>query len=448
MEAGQENAYDPDNGGKDLVARIHAGAEPGALEVAAVFGSGAFDPDGAERIVQVARQIGEGGSLAARSSATVEDLERSSFVGQYHSVLDVDPSDAEAVPDAVRSVFASLWHPEPRSYPTSFTIDSAGNTTKAWVESVAGLGESLVSGRATPEVVLVPRDACGPASPKEVTAALAIAMETEQRAGCGASHAPAGPRTASGPTIVVMSKTWKIVLAVAVVLVAVVGGGLWWFLRDDAPAKVSLDSAAESVTTTTAGSSATTAAGPVSIDGTWTVDSSTGTFDYESATGTFAGFRIQEELSSIGSTNAVGRTGDVNGTATISGDTLTAATFEVDTRTFKTNAAQRDSRVQSALETGQFPMATFTLTEPVALGSGATAGEDVSVTAVGTFTLHGVTTQVEVPIQARLVDQTIVLVGSFDIAFSDYGVSVPKAPIVLSVADTGTVEMQLLLTKQ
>jgi polyisoprenoid-binding protein YceI len=248
--------------------------------------------------------------------------------------------------------------------------------------------------------------------------------------------------------MLVMSKTWKIVLAVTVVLVVAVGGGIWWFLRDDAPAEVNLDDAAASVTTTTAGSSATTASGPESIDGTWTVDDSSGSFDFETATGTFAGFRIKEELSSIGSTTAVGRTGAVTGTATIAGDTLTAATFDVDTRTFTTNATQRDSRVQSALETGRFPTATFTLTQPVSLGSGAATGSDVSVTAVGNFTLHGVTTPVEVPIQARLVDRTIVLVGSFDITFSDYGVSVPKAPIVLSVADTGTVEMQLLLTKQ
>jgi len=245
-----------------------------------------------------------------------------------------------------------------------------------------------------------------------------------------------------------MSKTWKISLAVAVVLIAAVGGGIWWFLRDDAPAKVSLDTAAGSVTTTTVGTGATTASGPVSIDGTWTVDTSTGTFDYESATGTFAGFRIKEELSSIGSTTAVGRTGDVTGTATIAGDTLTAASFDVDTRTFTTNQTQRDSRVQSALQTGQFPTATFTLTQPVALGPDAAAGGDIDVTAVGDFTMHGVTTQVQVPIQARLVGDTVVLVGSFDITFSDFGVSVPKAPVVLSVADHGTVEMQILLTKQ
>ena len=69
------------------------------------------------------------------------------------------------------------------------------------------------------------------------------------------------------------------------------------------------------------------------------------------------------------------------------------------------------------------------------------------MTATGTLDLHGVTRQVEVPIQARMVDGTIVLVGSFDVVFSDYGVSVPSAPIVLSVADEGVIEMQILLTR-
>src|SRR5690606_32753007 len=109
-------------------------------------------------------------------------------------------------------------------------------------------------------------------------------------------------------TVVAMSKTWKIALAVVVVLVAVVAGGLWWFLRDDAPPEVSLESAVEQVSPTTVADD--DASETATIDGTWTVDTTTGEFDFETATGTFAGFRIQEELSSIGSTTAVGRTGD------------------------------------------------------------------------------------------------------------------------------------------
>ena len=49
--------------------------------------------------------------------------------------------------------------------------------------------------------------------------------------------------------------------------------------------------------------------------------------------------------------------------------------------------------------------------------------------------------------QAQLVDGTIVIVGSTDITFSDYGVSVPSAPIVVSAEDTGTLELQLFLQR-
>jgi hypothetical protein len=40
------------------------------------------------------------------------------------------------------------------------------------------------------------------------------------------------------------------------------------------------------------------------------------------------------------------------------------------------------------------------------------------------------------------VDDNIV-VGSLDIVFADYGVSVPTAPIVVSAQDHGVVEFQL-----
>jgi polyisoprenoid-binding protein YceI len=248
----------------------------------------------------------------------------------------------------------------------------------------------------------------------------------------------------------------KVVIG-AVVAVLLVGGlGVWWFLKDDAPEEVSLESAVESVETTVPDSSApddtesTDTTGTVAdggVSGSWTVDTETGEFDFESATGTFAGFRIQEELSAIGSTTAVGRTGDVTGSITIEDTTLTEASFDVDLTTITTNESRRDDRVQSALATDEFPTGTFTLTEPVELGADAGAGDPVEVTAVGELTLHGVTVPVEIPLEAQLVDDTIVVVGSVDIVFSDFGVEVPSSPVVVSVEDHGIVEMQLLLAR-
>lgn len=247
-----------------------------------------------------------------------------------------------------------------------------------------------------------------------------------------------------------MKPAAKYGLIAAVVIVVLGGLGIFWFLRDDSPDEVSLEAAREAVTETTAGSDTTAASGSAEdgdISGSWTVDTETGDFDFDSASGTFAGVRIAEELASIGSTTAVGRTGDVDGTVVIDGTTVTAADIEVDMTTITTNDPRRDNKVQEALDTGEFPTATFSLTEPIELGDGATSGEEVSVTATGDLTIHGVTQQVEMPLQAQLVDGTIVIVGSVEIAFSDYDVEVPSAPIVVSVDDVGTMELQLLLTR-
>src|SRR5918995_4763707 len=248
-----------------------------------------------------------------------------------------------------------------------------------------------------------------------------------------------------------MTTRTKLLIGAAVIaLVGAGAGGVWWFLEDDAPAEVSLDAAVESVAGADSGSDSAdgSATGTVDgIEGSWVVDTETGEFDFESATGTFAGFRIEEELAAIGSTTAVGRTGDVTGSITIEGSALTAASFDVDLTTITTNQSRRDDRVQDALETADHPTGTFTLTEPVELGEGAASGEPVAVAAVGDLTIHGVTRQVEIPLEAQLVDDTVVVTGSLDITFSDFDVDVPDSQVVVSVEDHGVMELQLLLTQ-
>lgn len=242
-----------------------------------------------------------------------------------------------------------------------------------------------------------------------------------------------------------MSNAKKLIIAV-VLLAVVAGGAIFWFLRDDSPDEVSLESALESVSTTTTAASGE-GSDPADNTGTWVLDTETGDFDFESASGTFAGFRIAERLSVIGETEAVGRTGDVTGTITIEGTQATEASFEVNLTTLTTNQSRRDGKVQSALDTGQFPTALFTLTEPIELGDAVNTGEAVSVTAVGDLEIHGETRPVEVAIEAQVKDGTLVVVGSTEITFSDFAVTVPQAPVVEFVADVGTVEVQLLFTR-
>ncbi len=248
-----------------------------------------------------------------------------------------------------------------------------------------------------------------------------------------------------------MSRRWKLLIVAALALVAVVGGALWWYLDDDAPDEVSLEDAVgqvEDAGDPGGGASTTTAGdGASAVEGTWDIDTTSGDFDFESATGTFAGFRVQEELAGIGAATAVGRTGDVSGSFTIDGTTVTEAGFEVDLTTITTNETRRDDRVQEALETSRFPTATFTLTQPIDLGEAAASGGPVEVTAVGDLTIHGVTQPVDFPLEAQLADDTVVVVGSLDLSFADYGVEAPTSQLVLSVEDGGVLELQFLLTR-
>jgi polyisoprenoid-binding protein YceI len=247
-------------------------------------------------------------------------------------------------------------------------------------------------------------------------------------------------------------RRWFIASIAAVVLLGgAAAGGIWWFLRDDAPPEVDLaaataEAASDDTSESVAAASAGTAAPGEAVSGTWTVDTSIGEFSYEDSTGTFVGFRVEEELSSIGSTTAVGRTPSVTGSITFDGTTLTAATIEAEMAAITTDDGRRDDKVQDALETDQFPTATFVLSEPIDLGDAVSTGAATTVEATGDLTIHGVTTPVTLPLEAQVVDDAIVVVGSLDISLSTYGVEAPTAPMVVSVSDEATIELQLFFT--
>ena len=282
---------------------------------------------------------------------------------------------------------------------------------------------------------------------------------------------------------------WSVV-AIALVLAVLLAIGLWWWLRDDAPARVDLgaavstleDDVVESTATSAAvptetstpvevGTESTTVPNPTAttaatastpaepeahadeemvsegVGGQWVVDTSIAEFNYDESAGTFVGFRVEEELASIGSTTAVGRTPLVSGSLTIDGETVTSVTVEADMTGIITDDSRRDRAIQSALGTGRFPTALFTLTEPIDLGTDPGSGGPVNTTAVGELTVKDITRAVEIALEAQLVDDTVVVVGSTEVVFADYDVTVPRVPIVLSAEDHGIIELQLFFTR-
>ncbi len=244
----------------------------------------------------------------------------------------------------------------------------------------------------------------------------------------------------------------------AAALIALLIFLLWWFLlRDDAPPAVTLPAAVSSIeddatatatpaaspdaaaTASPAPADASPDAGAAALDGVWTLSD-----QGES----FAGYRVEEELATIGYKEAVGRTSGIEASVTIAGGELTAAAITVDLRGLKSDDSRRDGALRrQALETDDFPTAAFALEGPLAIPAGLAAGEAIAMNASGSFTLHGVTRAVAIPLEAELADGLLVVVGSLPILFADYDIAQPRSPILVSIEDNGVMEFQLVLAR-
>ena len=137
-------------------------------------------PAGIADAVRGAYRALEASAVAVRSSATAEDLPDASFAGQQDTILGVTGEDA--VLDAVRKCWASLWNDRAVAYRQThdvpahglrlavvvqrmveahtagvlFTADPiTGRRRRAAIEAVRGLGEQLVSGAVNPDHFVV-----------------------------------------------------------------------------------------------------------------------------------------------------------------------------------------------------------------------------------------------------------------------------------------------------
>lgn len=152
-----------------------------------------------------------GGRVAVRSSSSAEDLADASFAGQYATFLDVSGEDAVlgAVAACLDSARAGAGYAalvasgrdgamavlvqrfvEPRAAGVAFTRHP-GDASALLVESHAGRGEALVSGRVTPARHVVDRSSgalrerTGPAplAAADLDAVVALARDVEARLG-------------------------------------------------------------------------------------------------------------------------------------------------------------------------------------------------------------------------------------------------------------------------
>ena len=273
----------------------------------------------------------------------------------------------------------------------------------------------------------------------------------------------------------------RISILVAAALVVGVAGVWYFFIRDSAPAPVSLETAVSSVqqtatptptpapatatpapataAPTTAAAEATATTAPASTpaptatptpteepaaEAVWP-DDPTGEWVVSSTGETFVGYRVNEVLAGIGAFTAVGRTSAVTGSLAFDGAAITSVEIEGDLTQLRSNDSRRDRTLESqSLETGTHPTASFSLTQPIALDGVPAEGDKIAVDAVGELTLHGVTNEVTIRLEGQRTDGYVVVVGSIEILFSDYGMETPRAFIVVSIENFGLMEFQLV----
>jgi polyisoprenoid-binding protein YceI len=237
-----------------------------------------------------------------------------------------------------------------------------------------------------------------------------------------------------------MTRNRVLTAIVLLVLAAGIGGYVVYdqVLRGDNTPELALPSVDPS-TAPSAGSSSSAGTGA-------TLTAETAAGEWTIASGE-AGYRVTEQLADLpAESDAIGRTTDVTGTATIagSGDSVqvTAATIEVDTTTIASDKSMRDNRMRNeGLQTDTFTTAGFVLTSPVDVPATAFDGQVVDVTLHGDLTLHGVTKTVDIPAQAQVNGDQIQVQGSITFPLADFEIVAPNiGGFIVSIADEGSLE--------
>lgn len=223
-----------------------------------------------------------------------------------------------------------------------------------------------------------------------------------------------------------MTTRLKLLIAAPFVLVALVLGGTWVYvnvIEGDAPAALTLSDGA------------TTAAPSGTVDGTYALTSKSQ-----------VGYRVNEVLFGQ-DTTAVGRTSKVTGSLTIAGSTVSATTFTVDMASVESDKERRDGQYRDRImDVGTYPTSTFTLKQPIDLGSVPADGATITTRATGDLTLRGVTKPVTFEVKARRTGGTVEVNGSIHLVFDEWGIPSPSFGPA-QVEDEGELEFLLVFAR-
>jgi polyisoprenoid-binding protein YceI len=168
--------------------------------------------------------------------------------------------------------------------------------------------------------------------------------------------------------------------------------------------------------------------------------------------GNEARFRVREQLVSLTLPNdAVGRTSRISGGITLEGGRIVKeeSKFVVLLDSLVSDQSRRDNYIKrNTLQTAQFPTAEFVAVSASGLPAALPAAGDLNFKLTGDFTVHGVSKPVTWDVKGRMVangDFTGTATTWF--RFGDFGMTVPRVAVVVSVVDSINVEVDLRLVR-
>jgi len=167
--------------------------------------------------------------------------------------------------------------------------------------------------------------------------------------------------------------------------------------------------------------------------------------------GNEARYRVREQLARIPlPSDAVGTTAALTGALVLSaeGKVSPGSEFTVDLTTLRSDRERRDRYVQTrTLETGQYPRAVLTPTAVRGLPWPLPEAGEFSFELAGDLTLHGVTRPTVWQVRATATGDGFTGQAGTGFTFADFGLTQPRVPIVLSVADTIRLEYSFHLVR-
>jgi polyisoprenoid-binding protein YceI len=168
-------------------------------------------------------------------------------------------------------------------------------------------------------------------------------------------------------------------------------------------------------------------------------------------TGNTARYRVREQLVGRDLPNdAVGETSEVSGAITISADGRVVpaqSRIVVNTSNFTSDSERRDGYVRRRLlEAEQFPSVELVPTAFRGVSGTLPRSGTRTFDLVGNLTIRGVTRPTVWRVQAQFQGNRVTGTAATKFAFSDFGLTQPRVPIVLSVADTIRLEYDFNLS--